>query len=232
MIRKRPAAERGHVNHGWLDARHSFSFATYHDPAHMGFRTLRVLNDDRVAPGTGFGTHGHRDMEIITWVLDGELSHRDSMGNGSTLRPGDAQRMSAGSGIRHSEFNGSDTEGLRLLQIWILPGENGIEPGWEEIHFPVEERQGRLRLIASPGAEDGSLKIHQDARVWAGLLDGDDRITLPLDAGRGAWIQIARGSVDLNGTRLEEGDGAAVEDEDELTFENGDGAEVLILDLA
>jgi redox-sensitive bicupin YhaK (pirin superfamily) len=232
MIRKRPAAERGHVNHGWLEARHTFSFATYHDPAYMGFRTLRVLNDDRIAAGTGFGTHGHRDMEIITWVLDGELAHRDSMGNGSTLLPGVAQRMSAGHGVRHSEFNASETDPLRLLQIWILPEENGIEPGWEEIAFPRETRDGQLRLIAAREPGEGVLKIHQDARVYVANLDGEAKVTHSLEAGRGAWIQVARGSLTINGERFDEGDGAAVEDEAQLVFENGDGAEILLFDLA
>ena len=232
MIRKRPAEERGHANHGWLEARHTFSFAAYHDPAQMGFRTLRVLNDDRVAPATGFGTHGHRDMEIITWVLEGELAHKDSMGNGSTLKPGVAQRMSAGTGVRHSEFNASETDGLRLLQIWILPERGGIEPGWEEIAFPTETRQGQLRLIAAPEPVDGVLKIHQDASVYVANLDGEDSVTHDLDPGRGAWIQVARGSLTINGERFDEGDGAAIENEAALVFENGDGAEVLLFDLA
>lgn len=232
MLQKRPASERGHVNHGWLDARHSFSFATYHDPGHMGFRTLRVLNDDRIAAGAGFGTHGHRDMEIITWVLDGSLRHQDSMGNGSVLRPGVAQRMSAGAGIRHSESNGSETEGLRLLQVWILPERPGIEPGWEEKEFPLDERSGRLRLLASPDAADGSLTIHQDARVYVANLEGDDAVTHELAPGRGAWVQVARGSLTLNGMQLDEGDGAAVEDEEALRFEAAAAAEVLIFDLA
>jgi redox-sensitive bicupin YhaK (pirin superfamily) len=232
VIRKRPAEERGHANHGWLEARHTFSFAAYHDPAQMGFRTLRVLNDDRVAPATGFGTHGHRDMEIITWVLEGELAHKDSMGNGSTLKPGVAQRMSAGTGVRHSEFNASETDGLRLLQIWILPERDGIEPGWEEITFPTETRQGQLRLIAAPEPVDGVLKIHQDARVYVANLDGDDSVSHDLDPGRGAWIQVARGSLTINGERFDEGDGAAIENEAALVFENGDGAEVLLFDLA
>ena len=232
MLQKRPAAERGHVQHGWLDARHSFSFATYHDPANMGFRTLRVLNDDRIAPGAGFGTHGHRDMEIITWVLEGELAHKDSMGNGSTLKPGVAQRMSAGTGIRHSERNGSPTEGLRLLQIWILPERPGLEPGWEERHFAESERQGRLKLIATPEDDDGALKIHQDVRVYVANLEKGDAVTHALEPGRGAWVQVARGSLTVNGERLEEGDGGAIEDETEIVFANGDGAEVLLFDLA
>lgn len=232
MIRKRPASERGHVNHGWLEARHSFSFATYHDPGQMGFRTLRVLNEDRIAGGTGFGMHGHRDMEIVTWVLEGRLTHRDSMGNGSTIGPGDAQRMSAGTGIRHSESNGSETEELHLLQIWILPENNGIEPGWEEKRFPVEEREGRLRLLASPDAADGSLKIHTDAKVYVANLDGEDRVTYELGSDRGAWVQVARGSVNVNGERFEQGDGAAIENEPRLVFEQGEGAEVLLFDLS
>jgi len=232
MIRKRPAEERGHANHGWLDARHTFSFATYHDPAQMGFRPLRVLNDDRVAPATGFGTHSHRDMEIITWVLEGELAHKDSMGNGSTLKPGVAQRMSAGTGVRHSEFNASETDGLRLLQIWILPEEDGIEPGWEEIAFPAETRQGQLRRIAAREPVDGELKIHQDAQVYVANLEDGDSVTHDLAPGRGAWIQVARGSLTINGDRFDEGDGAAIEDEARLVFQDGDSAQVLLFDLA
>jgi redox-sensitive bicupin YhaK (pirin superfamily) len=232
MIRKRAAAERGHVQHGWLDARHTFSFASYRDPAHMGYRTLRVINDDRVAPGTGFGTHGHQDMEILTWVLEGQLAHEDSMGNGSVLGPGDAQRMSAGTGIRHSEFNGSESEGLRLLQIWILPEGNGIEPGWEERHFAVEERRGQLRLIAAREPTDEALRIRQDVRVFASNLeDGDPTLRHELEPGRAAWIQVAKGSLTVNGSELEEGDGLVVEDEPEVVLENGRGAEVLLFDL-
>lgn len=232
MIRIRPSKERGHADHGWLQARHSFSFAGYLDPAHMGFRTLRVLNDDRIAPGQGFGTHGHRDMEIVTWVLDGALAHRDSMGNGSTLRPGVAQRMSAGTGVRHSEFNASPTEPLRVLQIWILPEEDGIDPGWEEKEFPRSVRDGQLCLIASPEPTDGELKIHQDARIFVANLDGDDVVRHALDPGRGAWVQVARGRIELNGHLLEEGDGASIEDERELVFERGEAAEILLFDLA
>lgn len=230
MLTLRRAQERGHADHGWLDTHHTFSFGSYHDPAHMGFRTLRVLNDDVVEPGQGFGTHGHRDMEIVSYVVEGELAHRDSMGTGSTLRPGDVQRMTAGRGVTHSEFNGSDTDRARFLQIWIHPDRTGLEPEYEEKHFGVEERTGRLRLIASPGGEEGSLRIHQDVRIHAGLLDPGTPSTYDLAPGRGAWVQVVRGQVDVNGVRMERGDGLRVEDESRLVLE-GD-AELLLLDVA
>lgn len=231
MISVRRSQERGHFDHGWLDTRHTFSFAEYHDPRFMGFRDLRVINEDRVQPGEGFGTHGHRDMEILSYVLEGELAHRDSLGHGETLRPGEVQRMSAGSGIRHSEFNASPTSLLHFLQIWILPARTGIEPGYEQKPFPVEERSGRLRLVASPDGADGSLTIHQDVRVYSGFFASGERDRLELAAGRGAWVQVARGAVRVNGVELSAGDGAAVEGESAVEVEGVEGAEVLAFDL-
>ena len=233
MIRRRPAADRGHVDHGWLDTHHTFSFATYHDPAHMGFRDLRVINDDVVQPGRGFGTHGHRDMEIVTYVIEGALEHRDSTGTGSVLRPGDVQRMTAGSGIRHSEFNASRDERLRLLQIWILPAEAGLEPGYEERNFPAEERRNRLRALVTPSGTGDTLRIHQDVSVHAALLDGGASTEYAPAEGRHGWVQVARGSVTLNDVALAEGDGAAVSGEAALRFTAGpEGAEFLYFDLA
>jgi redox-sensitive bicupin YhaK (pirin superfamily) len=231
MMLKRPASERGHADHGWLKAFHTFSFANYHDPEHMGFRTLRVINDDTIAPGRGFGTHGHRDMEIITYVLDGALEHKDSLGTGSVLRHGDVQRMSAGHGVRHSEFNHSQDEELRLLQIWLLPAQLGIDPGYEEKHFPRGEKRNRLRLIASPDARDGSLKIHQDVLVHAGELEEGKSLTYTPQPGRHLWLQVARGRLLANGVELERGDGLAVSEESELTLEGLDSAEFLLFDL-
>ncbi len=237
MIRKRPADQRGHADHGWLDTYHTFSFAHYHDPAHMGFRTLRVINDDIVRAGQGFGTHGHRDMEIVTYVLDGELEHRDSLGTGSVLRPGDVQRMSAGRGVTHSEFNHSPDTDLRLLQIWLLPARPGLEPGYEEKHFPVADRRGRLRLIVAPDGRDGALRIGQDARLYAAILLPGEQVTLDLAPGRHAWVQVARGQLTLNGVALGRGDGAAVSDEArlEITGTGGGGGvdetEFLVFDL-
>jgi redox-sensitive bicupin YhaK (pirin superfamily) len=232
MIRIRPADERGRFDHGWLDTRHTFSFAAYHDPEHMGFRDLRVINDDIIQGGQGFGAHGHRDMEIVTYVLDGELEHRDSTGGGSVLRHGDVQRMSAGRGIRHSEFNHSPDHPLRLLQIWILPARAGIDPGYQEKHFPAAERADRLCLLASPDGRDGSLTIHQDVRVYAAELADGATAELALAPGRHAWVQVARGAVQLNGQALREGDGAAVSDEPGLALRAQGSAEVLVFDLA
>ncbi len=232
MLTLRRSEDRGHANHGWLDTWHTFSFADYRDPEHMGFGDLRVINDDRVQPGQGFGTHGHRDMEIITYVLDGALQHKDSMGNGSVIRPGDVQRMSAGSGVRHSEFNASQSEPVHLLQIWIEPNVSGIEPGYEEKHFTDDEKRGRLRLIASPNGSDGSVKIHQDARVYAALLDGVDEVTHALAAGRKAYVHVARGAITVNGERLSGGDGARISSESSIVFDAADSAEVLLFDLA
>lgn len=231
MIAIRPSKARGHFNHGWLDTYHSFSFAEYYDPAFESFRTLRVLNEDRVAPGRGFPTHGHRDMEIITCVVEGALEHSDSLGNGSVIRPGDVQRMSAGTGVLHSEKNPSDSEPLHLLQIWILPERNGMRPGYEQKMFSPEERTDKLRLIGSRDGRDGSVTIHQDVDLYGALLDGKENMTHSLRPGRHGWIQIVKGSVDLNGHSLGAGDGAAVSEERELTFRSS-GAEILLFDLA
>jgi hypothetical protein len=232
MIELRPAAERGHADHGWLDSWHSFSFASYQDPRHMGFGALRVINEDRVAAGAGFGTHGHRDMEIISYVLDGALAHKDSLGNGSVIRPGDVQRMSAGTGVMHSEFNQRQDGPTHFLQIWIEPDRRGIAPGYEERRFEPADKRGRLRLIASPDGADGSVTIHQQARLYAALLDGDERARLALDPGRRAYIHVARGGVSVNGTRLAAGDAAKLIDEAAVELERGVDAEVLVFDLA
>ena len=232
MIELRPAAERGHADHGWLDSWHSFSFASYHDPRHMGFGPLRVINEDRVAAGTGFGTHGHRDMEIISYVLDGALAHKDSLGNGSVIRPGDVQRMSAGTGVMHSEFNQRQDGPTHFLQIWIEPDRRGIAPGYEERRFEPADKRGRLRLIASPDGADGSVTIHQQARLYAALLDGDERARLSLEPGRRAYVHVARGSVSVNGTTLAAGDAAKLVGEAAVELERGVDAEVLVFDLA
>jgi redox-sensitive bicupin YhaK (pirin superfamily) len=232
MITVRRAADRGHANHGWLDSHHTFSFADYHDPAQMGFRALRVINEDRVDPGAGFGTHSHRDMEIVSYVLEGALAHKDSMGTGSTLRPGDVQRMSAGTGVAHSEFNASKTEPVHFLQIWILPERAGIAPSYEEKRFPTAERQGRLRLVASRDGREGSLSLNQDAAIYAGLLAPGDRAELSLQRGRHAWVQVAQGEVKLGPETLRAGDGAAVSAESALTLEGVQPAELLVFDLA
>jgi len=231
MIRIRPSDERGSAELDWLQSRHTFSFADYHDPRYMGFRTLRVINEDRVAPGKGFGLHPHRDMEIVTWVLSGALEHRDSLGNGSVIRPGDAQRMSAGSGIVHSEMNPSPDEPVHLLQIWILPEKRGITPGYEERRFDEASRRGKLKLIASPDGAEDSLVIHTDARVYDGVLDRGDEVALDL-TGRHAWAQIARGGVRLaSGEQLSQGDGAAWSGEPELRLVATEPAEVVVFDL-
>jgi quercetin 2,3-dioxygenase len=234
MITLRRAEERGHADHGWLDTRHTFSFADYHDPEHMGFSDLRVINEDRVKPGMGFGQHGHRDMEIISYVLEGELRHQDSLGNGSTIRPGEVQRMSAGTGVQHSESNPSRDRPVHFLQIWILPSERGIEPGYEQKSFPEAERRGRLRLVASPDGRDGSLTIHQDARLSLALLAPGDKVRQELAKGRSAWVQVARGELTLDGQRLRAGDGAAVTGESalEIVGQGDRPAEVLVFDLA
>lgn len=231
MITVRPARERGRTEWDWLDSRHTFSFGDYRDPRHTGFRALRVINDDRVAPGGGFGTHGHRDMEILSYVLEGALEHRDSLGTGSVIRPGEAQRMSAGTGIRHSEFNPSSTEPVRFLQIWILPERAGLSPGYEQKAYSVTARRRQLRLIASRDGRDGSVTVHQDADVYASLLDQGERVMHAVRPGRGAWLQVARGGVTLNGIRLSEGDGAAVEEETRLEVVGTGPAEVLLFDL-
>ncbi|MBP0591616.1 pirin family protein [Paraburkholderia sp. LEh10] len=231
MMTIRRSDERGHADHGWLKAKHSFSFADYHDPEHMHFGPLRVINEDRIAAGQGFGTHGHRDMEIVTYVLDGSLSHRDSMGNGSTIRPGDVQRMSAGTGVMHSEFNGSREEPLHLLQIWIIPKRSGDQPGYEEKRFNDADKRGRLRVVVSPDGRDGSVTIHADASIHAGLLDGAERAEYVLEAGRQAYVHVARGGLTVNGEALKAGDAAMITDASTVTLEKGEGAEVLLFDL-
>jgi redox-sensitive bicupin YhaK (pirin superfamily) len=232
MITLRRATERGHANHGWLDTRHTFSFADYHDLAHMGFRQLRVINEDRVQPGAGFPSHGHRDMEIISYVLDGALAHQDSLGTGSVIRAGDVQRMTAGSGVIHSEHNHSATEPVHFLQVWILPAARGLAPGYEQKAFSVEDKRGRLRLVVSGDGRAGSLTIHQDTDVYAAVLDTGQAVSHELRPGRGAWTQVARGTVRLNGERLVAGDGAAVESEPLVTITAEVPAEVLLFDLA
>jgi quercetin 2,3-dioxygenase len=232
MIRLRKALDRGHADHGWLNTYHTFSFADYQDPAQMGFRALRVINEDRVAPGMGFGTHGHRDMEIISYVLEGALSHKDSMGNGSTIRPGDVQRMSAGTGVRHSEFNGSATETAHFLQIWIIPDAAGNAPGYEEKRFDETEKRGRLRVIASPQGRDGAVKLGADAEVYAGLLNGDERAEFDVPAGRRVYVHVARGAVSVNGESLKAGDAAKLEGVSKVTLDQGADAEVILFDLA
>jgi redox-sensitive bicupin YhaK (pirin superfamily) len=231
MINVRPAKERGHFNFGWLDTYHTFSFGDYYDPRFMGFRSLRVINEDRVHPGRGFPTHGHRDMEIITYVLEGSLEHKDSIGTGSVIRPGEVQRMSAGTGVRHSEQNHSESESVHLLQIWIMPDELSIEPSYEQKAYTDEEKRGRLRLIASPDGRDNSVTIHQDARVFAALLEPGQEIVYPLGEKRHAWVQIARGAIELNGQSLNQSDGAGVSDEQSLTMSGREAAEILLFDL-
>jgi len=228
----RRANERGHAQHGWLDSWHTFSFADYYDPQHMGFRALRVINEDRVAPGTGFGTHGHRDMEILTYVLEGALAHRDSMGNGSVIRPGFVQRMSAGTGVRHSEMNASAEEPVHLLQIWIEPERDGIEPGYEERSFPEEERRARLRLVASRDGREGSVVLHQDASVYAALLEAGESVRHALAPGRHAWLHVARGQVASGDSALGAGDALAVSDEDAVEARAAAASELLLFDLA
>ena len=232
MMTIRRAADRGHANHGWLDSHHTFSFANYYDPAHMGFRALRVINDDRVAGGQGFGAHPHKDMEIISYVLEGGLAHKDSTGTDGVIRPGDVQRMSAGSGVVHSEFNASKAETVHFLQIWLIPDKQGIQPGYEQKTFSDADKRGKLRLVASPDARDGSLTIHTDARVYAGLFDRGETATLELAPKRHAWLQVARGSAKVNGNELHEGDGIAISDEQKVTVEGVANAEVIAFDLA
>ena len=232
MIQIRKGQDRGHFNHGWLDTYFTFSFADYYDPKHVHFRTLRVLNDDRVAPGEGFPTHPHRDMEIITYVLEGALEHRDSMGTGSVIRPGDVQYMSAGCGVTHSEFNASDKEPVHLLQIWMLPEQKGLKPFYGQKTFSAEEKSGRLRLVASPDGRDGSVKIRQDNELYATLLRKGETVRHELKPDRHAYVQVARGSVTLNGKRLDEGDGAAISEEKAVELAGADQAEVLLFDLA
>jgi redox-sensitive bicupin YhaK (pirin superfamily) len=232
MIRVLPSSDRFHTEAGWLDSRHTFSFADHYDPDRIGYRALRVINDDRVEPARGFGSHSHRDMEILTYVLSGELAHRDSMGNGSVIRPGDVQRMSAGTGVVHSETNPSRADAVHFLQIWIVPDRAGHRPGYEQKAFPETDRRGRLRLVASSDGRDGSVSIHQDASVYATLLEPGERITYEPGAGRHAWVQVARGSIELNGQTLGEGDGAAISGEERLDLAGKDSSEVLLFDLA
>ncbi|MHB8418266.1 MAG: pirin family protein [Myxococcales bacterium] len=232
MFQLRHSSDRGHAQHGWLDSRHTFSFADYHDPAHMGFRSLRVVNEDRVEPARGFGTHGHRDMEIVTYVLEGELKHEDSMGNGSTIRPGEVQRMSAGAGVRHSETNPSAREPVHFLQIWIVPAERGLTPSYEQRAFPQDGKLGKLRVVASPDGREGSVTLHADAVVYDGAFEQGQRAELPLAKGRGAWVHLARGRARVNGRDLEAGDGAAIEGEPTVTIEGVAAGEVLVFDLA
>ena len=231
MLQIRKSRERGHADHGWLNSYHTFSFADYFDPQQMGFSALRVINEDRVQPGEGFPTHGHRDMEIISYVLDGALEHKDSLGTGSVIRPGDVQRMSAGTGVRHSEYNASAEQPVHFLQIWIQPDQLGGAPGYEQRHFPPEELSGRLRLIAAPDGDEGAVTLQQDARLYATRLDGEQEVTHMLPAGRRAYVQVARGSVQLNGEPLAAGDGARVENEATLRLSSGTHAEVLLFDL-
>ena len=233
MITVRSGSDRGKANFGWLDSRHTFSFGNYYDPAHMGFGTLRVINEDKVTPSQGFSTHGHRDMEIISYVLSGELAHKDNIGNGSIIRPGDVQRMSAGTGILHSEYNASDTDSVHFLQIWVLPEQTGIDPGYEQTYFAPSEKQGRLRLVGSRDGRDGSVIIHQDLNLYAANLSAPETVTQAIAPGRVAWVHVARGAVNLNGHDLTAGDGAAVSDEATLTIiGNGDDSEVLVFDMA
>lgn len=238
MMTIRKASERGHANHGWLDSHHTFSFADYHDPRHMGVGNLRVINEDRIAPGSGFGAHPHRDMEIVSYVLEGALAHKDSMGNGvegagnsGVVRPGDVQRMSAGTGVLHSEYNGADGT-THFLQIWILPRSRGLRPSYEQKHFDDRERRGQLRKIVSPEAEDGALSINADAAIEAGLFDTGESARKTLDPNRIAYVHVARGSIEVNGTRLDAGDGATLVGEAQLELARGEGAEVLVFDLA
>jgi redox-sensitive bicupin YhaK (pirin superfamily) len=231
MTEIRRGQDRGFADHGWLKSYHTFSFADYYDPRYMGFGPLRVINEDRVAPGQGFGKHPHRDMEIVSYVLAGALQHRDSMGNGSVIRPGDVQRMSAGTGVFHSEYNPSKNEGVHFLQIWIEPSRRGIEPGYEQKHFSAEDKRGRLRLVASPDGAQGSVAIHQDARILAALLDGEERVEHAIEQGRKAYVHVARGRVTVNGHVLEAGDALRADGEQRIVVEQGEAAEILLFDL-
>ena len=232
MITIRKSSERGQANHGWLNSAHSFSFADYYDPKHMGYGNLRVINEDRIAPGTGFGTHGHRDMEIISYVLDGALAHKDNMGNGTAILPGDVQRMSAGRGVLHSESNHAPAQTTHFLQIWIEPDVRGIDPGYEQKHFSAADKRGRLRLVASPDAREGSVTLHADASLYAGLLDGAEVAQLPLDPTRKAYVHLVRGDLRVNGHLLSAGDAALLGSESTLKLADGHDAEVLVFDLA
>lgn len=231
MIKIRKAHDRGHADHGWLNTWHTFSFADYHDPEQMGYSSLRVINDDRVAPGAGFPNHPHRDMEIITYVLAGALEHQDSMGNGTVIRPGEVQRMSAGTGIRHSEFNSSASEEVHLLQIWIMPERSGLTPSYEQKFFDTTEKLGKLRLVASPDGSDGSVTIHQDTKLYAGLIDPGHPVEHTLPPGRHAYLHVAKGATSLNGEALEAGDGAHIESESKIRLKSNTSAEILLFDL-
>ncbi|MEJ7929420.1 pirin family protein [Ramlibacter sp. AN1015] len=231
MLTVRRSQDRGHADHGWLESYHSFSFAGYYDPRHMGFGPLRVINEDRIAPGTGFGTHGHRDMEIISYVLSGELAHKDTMGNVKGIPPGDVQRMSAGTGVQHSEFNHAKDQVTHFLQIWLEPDVQGIAPSYEQKSFPEEDKRGRLRLVAAPQGDDGAVRIHADARVYAGLFDGAESAELALSPGRKAYVHLVRGALEVNGQALASGDAVALEGESQLRLANGRQAEVLVFDL-
>jgi len=238
MLTLRKSNERGFADHGWLKSFHSFSFADYHDPKHMGFGSLRVINEDRIAPGTGFGTHGHRDMEIVSYVLSGELAHKDSMGNGEAgaavagvIRPGDVQRMSAGTGVRHSEFNHAPKDTTHFLQIWIEPNQRGIEPGYEQKHFDADSKNGMLRLVASADGRDGSVTIHADASIYSGLFDAEQALKRELDPSRKFYVHLVRGSLEVNGQRLQAGDALRIENESGLEIAHGTYAEVLVFDL-
>ena len=230
MLTLRRSNERGHADHGWLNSYHSFSFASYHDPAHMGFGPLRVINEDRIQPDSGFGTHGHRDMEIISYVLEGELAHKDNMGNGSVIRPGDVQRMSAGTGVQHSEYNRAKAP-THFLQIWIEPNVQGIAPGYEEKHFSAADKRGQLKLVASPDGAEGSVKLHQDAKIYAGLFDGAETAQFAPAVNRKVYVHIARGSIRINGEKLSAGDAAKINGEAAVALSNGGQAEVLLFDL-
>ena len=231
MLAIRPANERGLANLGWLNSRHTFSFGHYYDPQFMGFGPLRVINEDKVKPGQGFGTHGHSDMEIISYVLDGALEHKDSLGTGSIIRPGDVQRMSAGTGVRHSEYNASDTDPVHFLQIWIMPEANGLEPSYEQKTFSAEEKQGVLRLVGSRDGRDGSVTIHQDVNLYSSLLNANDAVSLELGEGRHGWVQVARGAVRLNGNELTAGDGVALRGQQTVSIDGIDDAEILLFDM-
>ncbi|NJK77076.1 MAG: pirin family protein [Oscillatoriales cyanobacterium RU_3_3] len=232
MIAVRKSEARGHANHGWLDSYHTFSFANYYDPKQMNFRSLRVINEDVISPGKGFGTHGHRDMEIITYVLEGALEHKDSLGTGAIIKPGEVQRMTAGTGIQHSEFNHSQTDPVHLLQIWILPDTNGLPPSYEQKEFTLAEKHGKLRLVAARDARDGAVKINQDVDLYAAVLDKNSRVVHGLQPNRHAWVQVARGAILLDGLTLVKGDGAAISDRSEVAIEATENAEILLFDLA
>ena len=232
MLTLRKSNDRGHADHGWLKSMHSFSFADYHDPQHMGFGNLRVINEDRIAPGTGFGTHGHRDMEIVSYVLSGALAHKDNMGNAATIVPGDVQRMTAGTGVQHSEANDAPASTSHFFQIWLLPNARNIAPGYEQKHFKVEDKRGRLRLVASPDGADGSVRLNADAALYAGLFDGTESAALALNSQRKTYVHLVRGEISVNGHALQGGDAAMLSQESQLTLSNAADAEVLVFDLA